>query len=643
MNVADLNLQTSLPIQVAATPSNFGRYDPFLYKDWRYPLDARNKAENKGKEDVRGDIPWASTETATMIGKRQRLVEPDYLCFVSPDEKVQLAKVSDWTKDNGRMTTTDYVFISFTGKHYPPNNNNRNYLKHVGIAAAREAGVSAYWISQSCLFDIHESDEQTRQHQKEQTIWNMSDIIRRAKAIAVAIPGYRDSDYNSDSLKEWGSRLWTMPELLLYTGHDDILVYDQNLDEPWQIPRRELWNKAWNDTAFSGQLIDHYEGSLILTPLELCTVALHCLQNRENGTTYLDGDLAYVLMGLLRQRPEIVATDSAFQAFARLSLANDSNSLLERMICLLPKRLDSEWWVLDDAWNVALWDIYPKTQICGLGDHDSVILDGARGAAIRWDEFIPVRTLGEETMRHKLVRWSVRSMPALFLGGIVWTAIAAAAGTNVVLIFGAILLSVSCIIMLALPYLLRMIYCTKTRHCQPLFFGIEGHVEIRQLELLIFGSYEGRLQWGTTSSPLSRHGPDKINKTLADSIPNFEEYSKEQNLYRGLDPKQPDSRVEKLIEEAEDGISADNDQQQNTRIFTLVDTYTMTVTLFEARRPPIAVIVCGAEGGMQRALLCSEDWRTGIMYRETVLRMETRVWDKMDTLPRIRLGLKGRE
>ena len=54
----------------------------------------------------------------------------------------------------------------------------------------------------------------------------------------------------------------------------------------------------------------------------------------------------------------------------------------------------------------------------------------------------------------------------------------------------------------------------------------------------------------------------------------------------------------------------------------------MTVTLFEAVPPPVTVVSCGEEGGMQQALLCSQDWTTGTLYRETVLRMETRVWDK---------------
>ena len=560
-------------------------------------------------------------------------MEPDYLCFTGTDREVQCAKVSDWKKDKKRMTPTDYVFISFTGKQFPNDEPSNEYLKGVGISAARHAKVNAYWISKSCLYDFNEKDEQKIKHQGEQTVWNMSDIIQRARAIVIAVSGPLDASCNGESLKEWGSRFWTMPELLLYTGSNPVLVYDQKLNKRRSLPKRELWDKVWSDTALSGQLIDHYEGSLILTPLELITVALHCLQNRSTKI-YLQGDLAYILMGLLRQRPEIVASDSEFQAFARLSLANDSNMLLERMICLLPRCLDSDWWSLDDAWNVTLWDVYPKTQICGLGDGDTVILDGARGAAIRWDKFVPVRTLGEETLRHYLVRCLVRTIPALFLVGTGWTILSAKLN-HVILDVAASLLGVLCIIIFLLPYLLRVIYCTKTINLQPFFFGFEGHLDIYNLELLIFGSYEGRLMWSTTTSPLSRHALDRIDvKKDFESNFKYAKFKEEQNFYAGLDPKQTDSEVKKLVEGAESSSHRDK------KVFTLVDTYTMTVTLFEVVRPPIAVVICGAEGGMQRALLCSEDWTTSTLYRETVLRMETRVWDKMDTLARIRLGLK---
>ena len=80
------------------------------------------------------------------------------------------------------------------------------------------------------------------------------------------------------------------------------------------------------------------------------------------------------------------------------------------------------------------------------------------------------------------------------------------------------------------------------------------------------------------------------------------------------------------------------------RLFTLVDTYTMTVTLFEATRPPAAVLIGGREGGMQRAVLCSYDWKTHNFCRETVLRMKTMAVDKMFRVDRFSLqdGLQYR-
>ena len=66
----------------------------------------------------------------------------------------------------------------------------------------------------------------------------------------------------------------------------------------------------------------------------------------------------------------------------------------------------------------------------------------------------------------------------------------------------------------------------------------------------------------------------------------------------------------------------------------------MTVTLFQATRPPVCFLLLGSEGGMQRAVGCSYDWTTGTLYRETVLRMETSCKDKMDLVSRARIGLE---
>jgi hypothetical protein len=42
--------------------------------------------------------------------------------------------------------------------------------------------------------------------------------------------------------------------------------------------------------------VDHYEGNLILSQLELVTLALECLHNRDTWQ-YLPGDHSYALMG----------------------------------------------------------------------------------------------------------------------------------------------------------------------------------------------------------------------------------------------------------------------------------------------------------------------------------------------------------
>ncbi|KAL8697037.1 MAG: hypothetical protein Q9224_002501 [Gallowayella concinna] len=639
---------TSLPIEVAATPANHGRYDPFLYKDWRYPRQARNKAENKAaNNDGERAIGRRSWDTTSSM--RKRLTSPKYLCIVQSNGSVKVTNVEEKIQVIGETTAVGYVFVSFCGEHFETPEANE-WLRDVGVHAARTFGVKAYWISRNCLYDPMETDEAKITKEREETIWNMSDIIRHARAVVIAVPGPLDQQLNGNTLREWGERSWTMPELLLYEGKEDILIYEKSKESNWEEyarrPRREMWHKAWDDHEFSGQLIDHFEGSLHLTPLELQAMALYCLENRFVLKEYKDGDLAYIMMGFLRWRPNVVVEDGKFAACARLSMANDSNLLLERLICLSPTAPDEDWWRLGDTWGARLWDIYPKTQVCGLGDGDTVILDGARGAAIRWNNFVPVRTLGQETMRHRITRYSIRIIPMVFFMGLILIIVGArqqslgegqvsVAGPLKTLggVFGGVFMGLSGVIVLLLPYLLRVIYCLPTRHSQPFFFGIQGYMDLYQLELLIFGSYEGRLTWSLASSPFSRHALDRRGMRTDFNLTN-EKSMQEQNFFAGVDPVKSDQEIKGLVQSAKDRKFDDQ------KIFTLVDTYTMTATIFEAQHPPIAAIVCGAEGGMQRALLCSGDWTTGTLYREAVLRMETRVWDKMDTLARIRLGLR---
>jgi hypothetical protein len=85
---------------------------------------------------------------------------------------------------------------------------------------------------------------------------------------------------------------------------------------------------------------------------------------------------------------------------------------------------------------------------------------------------------------------------------------------------------------------------------------------------------------------------------------------------------------------------ARNAQTGDQRIYTIVDTGTMQVTLIQAIRPPVAFLLAGEEGGMQRAIGVSYEWETATCYRETVIRMDTPMYEKMSPVPRLRFGLK---
>ena len=174
-------------------------------------------------------------------------------------------------------------------------------------------------------------------------------------------------------------------------------------------------------------------------------------------------------------------------------------------------------------------------------------------------------------------------------------------------------LAFSLIIILMSPFLVRKIYTGKLWGTQPWFFGFEGYMDLATIEAHIFGAYMSRLKWSPAGSPISAHVKNKFGECV------------------GIDPTiNPD--VKALVEQAKTGRFGD------LKVFTLVDTLTLTVTIFTAVRPPVAVLLCGHEGGMQRAVMASYDWKEQTLYREAVLRMETPVLEMMSRMHRFRFG-----
>lgn len=131
----------------------------------------------------------------------------------------------------------------------------------------------------------------------------------------------------------------------------------------------------------------------------------------------------------------------------------------------------------------------------------------------------------------------------------------------------------------------------------------------------MFGKLTGRLHWSPHSSALSLQDPLSPDASV------------------GLDPTST-RWIASLVARA-----ATHSSPKEGKVFTLIDTLTMSVTLFMAIKPPTAVFFGGQEGGMQRALLCSYDWTTATFHKETVLRLETEVLSCMKRCGRIKLGL----
>jgi hypothetical protein len=426
-------------------------------------------------------------------------------------------------------------------------------LHKIARVAAREARVPAYWTDQCCMSEIPEEFSKD--------IYRISDVVRNAQSLVIILgeSGGVQNKTRLELLIEWGGRMWTFPEVLLAHPKKEILVYTRGQgNNPWRLTIMELAYQAWEvDRLRVRELINHYDNTLTLSRLELVIIALECLLSRKTKT-YSERDLAYALMGLLRQRPTVDFTDSAFQAFARLSLANDSDKLLERMICLLPKdraaykSQDRHYWAtLNDFWDAKLWDVDPIYLIAAIGSDDTVIIDGAYAATIHWDSFHRVAITTKETWTRLMSRSLLRLAPAyVFMGTLFLSMKNIEVGASV-LIFGVIVVLLS-------PILTLHIYGGKVWSTQPWLFGFEGHMPIKEIETKIFGFPQNRLSWTPYGSSLSEHRPRK---------------SFLRNECRGIDP----IKVAEKKELVDRGPTAEYGEP---RVFTLVDTNTMYVCLY---------------------------------------------------------------
>lgn len=596
------------PVDLGGEIRNNGRYEQFKYHYWGYSKVSANIHELPSRDRT------IRAAERNPHGTMQRLERPRKLCVLRPDGILPVENLKVWELKN---ITLSYIFVCYTAQQFCHGvEEDGKWLHEAAEDAARSAGVNAYWIASSCI-DLADPED----------VYRISDVVRGAHSLVVAIGSPQGSIISQkEMLQQLGSRIWTFPEVLLSPSHKPITVYIRDTGATRILSKGDFAFEAWGDIPISKQLIDHYEATIILSPLELVSIALQCFLNRKTAKSYYNGDHSYALMGLLRRRPKVNPQDSAFEAFCRLSLANDSDQLIERLICLLPRSLDGgdldrPWYDINDFWDSNLWDIEPHCQVVGLGGENTVILSGAFGAPIHWECFEPVSLFMRNTLKRWVGKVIIRTSPLFVIIGVSLLAVSRSKGGDLlaITIFGWIFIGLYILLSLASPYFIYSLYCGKTWAAQPWLFGFEGHMRIDQIEELIFGINLGRLRWSPYSSDLSQHNENTHGEC------------------EGLDPT--DRTPENL---APDSFvsEARNSEYGELKLFTLVDTNTLTVTLFRSVRPPVAMLLCGSEGGMQRALLCSYDWKTQTLCRETVLRVQTVIMEQMSRVDRFRLALK---
>ncbi|KAF3904847.1 hypothetical protein ABW20_dc0105623 [Dactylellina cionopaga] len=553
-----------------------------------------------------------SIENRTTIQSLQeyRILKPRHLCFLkSPEEKrnvgVDVRSVSDWENAEGQDLDLSYIFVAYSAAQFNHASGPAMHdLHQIAEAAARSAGVLAYWTAASCM---------RNPAQVESDVYRIADVLRGSRKMVIVVgqpDGTREAMSTDDLLKAWGNRMWTFPEVLLSPGRQiSVYIRGEDMQNPLIISKNQFAGRVWTDASESRQLIDSYLGNLALSRLEQAVIALNCLYRRQT-TQYLAGDQAYALMGLLRLKPGINYTDTQFQAFSRLSTANDSDMLLERYLCTLPLTPQQPWHNMEDAYHCALWDINPYTQVAAICENDTVILDGAYAAGIRWKGFYAVAFATGTSFKRTCARILLRINSCVLLIALLIV------GKNPTA--GGILVAIGFLMSLCSPRLIRRVYGGKVRDVQAALFAVEGYINVATAERAIFGGSFGRMTWSVNGSPLSRSGINQHGERV------------------GVNPTR-DPAVQEKVDRARHARPGE------MRVFTLVDTYNMQVTLFEAVRPPTVVILCASEGGMQRAIGCSYDWTTSTMYRETVFRMPTASLQRMNRIPRVRIGLQKPE
>lgn len=414
-----------------------------------------------------------------------------------------------------------------------------DFLDSRAQALARSLGLTAYWADFHC--------RAPKQPEATDDVHRFCDVVRGAQRVCIVLPNQYE-----ESLVFFGQRLWCLPEVLLARDHKVLLCTPNldTLDSTELVDIMEFTHRAWcrRLTTPSGHipgdveewrldpsnytpenvlesdgneeifrlLAENFTGTLTLSRLELIQVALSALKSRKYKE-FQTGDIAYALMTLLTKRPRMDPTDSEQQALARLSLANDSDRIVERMACLSQAREEGKpgWFSTHDDLGANLWDVEPLCQVAGVCKDGSIILDGCHAISIRWKDIPRIYYDVRQTWKKTWAEIGLRSGPFWLLWGIVLTSIGVNGGGIFFLILGIILLILA-------PWSVMTLYGGKVWGAKPWLVGFEGTLPLDKIEYLTFGNSIGRFTYTPSSGPYcARRVDERIGRDPKENFGNL--------------------------------------------------------------------------------------------------------------------------
>jgi len=630
----------SLPIEKAWLDSDFQEsYTDVPNYYWDYPKYARNSLDMEPAPETKPVKPDDRQQLQDLSSK-VRLLRPRQLVVLTD---------SQWVLDSNPSRRLPYIFISYTNEHFhtDTSEDGRQSVEHMAQAKAQEAGLQAYWLDFRCRAPASDPDLLTAD------VHRLCDVIRGARGICVVLP-----DSSIESKRVWGSRMWTLPEALLSSRPDIKFCSPQKTET---LSKLDMTDEVWDDgdpddgdNQPTRLLAEHYSNVLTLGRLELFSVALEALAHRYQRKALTNADLAYALMGLLHYRIQMRQSESLFQGLARLSLANDSDRLVERMVCMFPNPNQQQEnlflaLVERDQFQTHLWDVEPLCQVAGVGEDREVILDSCRGVSIRWKAFPQMKYKRSAGFRKFVAEIVLRS-------GAYWSALGLALiirytvkysnlqpddwfdqGQDIGLIFlGVLAIVFAFLLSLAAPKSVRLLYGGRVMQSAPWLIGFEGVMPIDKLERTIFGNVNGPVivRSNDKSADPSAKTSDEVEHGRLTYEPSSTPFSERERGERiGKEPL--------WVRDSGNPASV-NDRPllpKGHRFFTLVDTGSLTVSIFSAVRPPSVALICGREGGMLRTVLCHYERSNNCLYKETVMRMDSMTLNQAKTLSWIKLSL----